>query len=119
MSTEGTKEPVRNWITFVLGNQIGTDWSEVDTYVAVLERAPQKNEEVMTVFTRCNVSRWVYLVFMDLGVGKAGGHHLHGGLQSQSVHFATTKVQNGHNSSRPSVKLSYVIITDATGKRVE
>lgn len=52
MSTEGTKEPVRNWITFVLGNQIGTDWSEVDTYVAVLERAPQKNEEVMTVFTR-------------------------------------------------------------------
>ncbi len=96
MSTEGTKEPVRNWITFVLGNQIGTDWSEVDTYVAVLERAPQKNEEVMTVFTRCNVSRWVYLVFMDLGVGKAGGH-----------------------PSRPSVKLSYVIITDATGKRVE
>jgi hypothetical protein len=48
---EGIKEPARNWITFVLGGQMGPTGTEEDTYVAVLERAPQKNEEVMIVFT--------------------------------------------------------------------
>ena len=50
MSTEGIKGPARNWIAFVLGSQIGPTGTEEDTYVAVLERAPQKIEEVMIVF---------------------------------------------------------------------
>ena len=49
---EGIGEPARNWIAFVLGGQKGPTRTEEDTYVAVLERAPQKNEEVMIVFTK-------------------------------------------------------------------
>ena len=52
VSTEGIKEPARNWITFVLASQIGPTRTKEDTYVAVLERALQKNEEVMIVFTK-------------------------------------------------------------------
>jgi hypothetical protein len=36
----------------VLGSQMGPTGCEEDTYVAVLERAPQKNEEVMVVFAK-------------------------------------------------------------------
>ena len=62
VSMEGIKEPVRNWITFALGSQMGPTGTEEDTYVAVLERAPQKNEEVMIVFTEVvQCQQMVYL----------------------------------------------------------
>jgi len=35
-----------------LGSQMGVVGCEEDTHVAVLERAPQKNEEVMVVFAK-------------------------------------------------------------------
>ena len=42
-----------------------------DTYVAVLERAPQKNEEVMTTFTKVEQCQQMgYLSVHGPGVGK-------------------------------------------------
>lgn len=49
---EEIKEPARNWIILPPGVRWGPTGSEEDTYVAVLERAPQKNEEVMVVFAK-------------------------------------------------------------------
>jgi hypothetical protein len=67
---EGIKEPARNWITFVLGGQMGPTGTEEDTYVAVLERAPQKNEEVMIVFT--NVVQCQYMVYRSVHGPRVG-----------------------------------------------
>jgi hypothetical protein len=71
VSTEGIKEPVRNWITFVHGGQMGPTRTKEDTYVAVLERAPQKNEEVMIVFSKVvQRQQMVYLSVHGPRVGK-------------------------------------------------
>ncbi len=50
---------------------MGLTGTEEDTYVAVLERAPQKNEEVMTVFTKgVQCQQMVYLSVHGPRVGK-------------------------------------------------
>ena len=50
---------------------MGPTGTEEDTYVAVLERAPQKNEEVMIVFTKVvQCQQMVYLSVHGPRVGK-------------------------------------------------
>jgi hypothetical protein len=114
---EGIKEPAGNWITFVLGSQLGpNDGTEEDTYVAVLERAPQKNEEVMIVFTKVvQCQQMVYPSVHGPRVGK--GHTARMAAYNELQHSPVggnlqpqTKVQNGHNLSRPSDELSLLVL---------
>jgi hypothetical protein len=92
---------------------MGPTGIEEDTYVAVLERAPQKNEEVMIVFTKvvqCQqmVYRSVHGPRVGVGKGLRMAAYNDGKvciLRLVAIYCDShTKVQNGHNLSRHSDK---------------
>jgi hypothetical protein len=106
---------------------MGSTGTEDDTYVAVLERAPQKNEEVMTVFTE--VVQCQQMVYLSVHGPRVTAHPTvrmvayNDGkvwiLFSDWWRFTATATDKGTDRTRrPSDVLSFGI-TGATSKRVE
>ena len=99
---------------------MGPTGTERDTYVAVLERAPKKNEEVMTEEVQCQ--QMVYLSVHGPRVGKGPTARMAAYNDGKVCILRLVAIYchiNSHNLIRPSDELSYVGITGATIKRVE